>query len=135
MQLSRNKISPQQIEELFASKLTAYDAVVVVDYNFTYLYVNALAQMFFGKSEAALIGKKPADLFPEQWNLSLFKSSQKAVCEKNHVEMEYLSPFVKKWIHLVGTPYPDYYTFRYHVIAYKELLEDELRKELGRKKR
>ncbi len=105
-------------------------AFVVIDYDYVFLSVNRTAEKFYGKNKDELLGRKAKDIFPDLWDFGPFKNSRKAVDAKQPFQIEYNSPFSKKWVQLSGKPYEDFYTYTYKTIDYKSMLNDQLRKEV-----
>lgn len=126
------KLPSEEIDFSFASITYPTDAFVAISYDYSFLFLNLKAEKFYKKSKSELIGKKVEDIFPEQWNFGPFKSARQSVDTKKYVEINYFSPFVKEWVQLVGRPFENYYTFTYRSIDHKEVLKNELRKEVGR---
>jgi hypothetical protein len=118
----------------FASIMNAPDAFVAMDYDLKFLFVNELAEKFYKKDKSELLGKSLESIYPKEMEFGPFKNVLKNVKAKKHFEVSYQSPFAKDWVKLIGKPFENYYTFTYRVIDYKEVLKDELRKEMKRKK-
>lgn len=122
----------EEIESSFASITHPIDAFVAISYDYSFLFLNQKAVKFYKRSKSELIGKKVEDIFPEQWNFGPFKSARQSVDAKKYVAINYFSPFANEWVQLVGRPFENYYTFTYRSIDHKEVLKNELRKEVGR---
>jgi PAS domain S-box-containing protein len=134
MDLDNIKFINEEIESSLTNLINSPDAFVAIDYDFNFLYLNKKAEKYYQKSREELIGKKIEEVFPEQWAFGPFKNAQQSVRTRKYVEINYNSPFVKRWVQLIGRPFENYYTFTYRIIDYKEVLKKELRKEYTRKK-
>ncbi|MBT1706058.1 PAS domain S-box protein [Chryseosolibacter indicus] len=121
-------------KELFASMEDSDCAFAAIDYNYNFLYINKLAEKFYGKKRDELLNKNVRVLFPELWEFGPFKNGRKAVAAKQAFQMEYDSPFAKKWVQLTGKPYDNFYTYTYRVIDFKSHLRDQLRNEMKKRK-
>lgn len=124
----------EEIHSSFASIMNAPDAFVAIDYDNKFLFVNRLAEKFYKRDKSDLLGRSIESVFPKESEFGPFKEVLKNVKTKTAFEFSYQSPFVKEWVKLVGRPFENYYTFTYRMIDYKEVLMNELRHEMKRKK-
>jgi hypothetical protein len=124
----------EEMHSSFAQIMNAPDAFVAIDYDLKFLFINKLAEKFYKKDKSELLGKSLETIYPKEMEFGPFKAVIKNVKAKKHFEHSYQSPFVKEWVKLVGRPFENYYTFTYRTIDYKEVLKDELRNEMKKKK-
>jgi PAS domain-containing protein len=124
----------EEMHSSFEQIMNAPDAFVAVDYDLRFLFVNKLAEKFYKKNKSELLGQSLYDVYPKEMEFGPFKAVIKNVQAKKHFEFSYQSPFVKEWVKLVGRPFENYYTFTYRTIDYKEVLKEELRKEMKKRK-
>jgi PAS domain-containing protein len=123
----------EEMQSSFASIMNAPDAFVAIDYELKFLFVNKLAEKFYKKDKADLLGKPLESVYPQEMEFGPFKNVMKNVKDRQSFELSYQSPFIKEWVKLVGRPFENYYTFTYRTIDYKEVLKDELRSEMKKK--
>jgi PAS domain-containing protein len=124
----------EEIESSFTNVVNSPDAFVAIDYEFRFLFINRMAEKFYKKEKASIIGQKIETVFPEQWDFGPFRNARQSVSVKKYVEINYHSPFVNKWVQLIGRPFENYYTFTYRSIDHKEVLKNELRAQYSKKK-
>jgi PAS domain-containing protein len=124
----------EEMHSSFASIINAPDAFVAIDYDLRFLFVNRLAEKFYRKDKSELLGRSLETVYPNEMEFGPFKSVLNNVRGRKPFEYSYQSPFVKEWVKLVGQPFENYYTFTYRSIDYKEVLKDELRREIKKKK-
>jgi hypothetical protein len=124
----------EEMQSSFEQIMNAPDAFVAIDYELKFLFVNKLAENFYRKDKSALLGHSLETIYPKEMEFGPFKAVIKNVKARKPFEYSYQSPFVKEWVRLVGRPFENYYTFTYRTIDYKEVLKDELRKEMKKKK-
>lgn len=117
---------------LFTAMDKSPNAFVAVDYDYTFLFVNEVAEKFYSKNRSELLGRKVKDVFPELWNFGPFKNGRIKASAKLPFELDYHSPFVGRWVQLVGKPYENFYTYTYHLVDQQQILRQQLRKELGK---
>lgn len=110
----------------------AKEAFVAVDYEFSFVYINPIAEKFYGKSNSEIAGKKVKDIFPELWDFGPFKNGRQSVENRQPFTMRYNSPFAKGWVEMKGEPFESIYTYSYKLIDHKSSLTDELRKAIKR---
>jgi PAS domain S-box-containing protein len=134
MKSSFDAHASEDLQASFATAIKSPDAFVAIDYEFNFLFVNRVAEKFYSKSKAELIGRRVPEIFPEEWNFGPFLAIQKNVTGRKHFEMNYKSPFANKWVQLIGRPFENYFTFTYKVIDQKSALNNELRKEVRKGK-
>ncbi|HEY0654505.1 MAG TPA: PAS domain-containing protein [Chryseosolibacter sp.] len=134
MKSQKDEDFSEEMHSSFASVMNAPDAFVAIDYALNFLFVNKLAEKFYKKDKGELLGKSLETIYPKEMEFGPFKLVLKNVKARKSFELSYQSPFIKEWVKLVGRPFEHYYTFTYRTIDYKEVLKEELRREMKKKK-
>ena len=118
---------PKDILESLSQAFFAIDN----DWNFT--FVNPTAENYWKKKKENLLGKNLWEVFPNSKDTQPFRELVKAVETKTAMELECISPIIKRWIKVKGTPLDSGYAVNFHVIDIKQHVEDELRGMLKKK--
>lgn len=134
MKSKKDEEFSEEMHSSFASIMNSPDAFVAIDYENKFLFVNSLAEKFYKKDKADLLGKSIENVYPKEVEFGPFKEVLRNVKARKAFEFSYQSPFIKEWVKLVGRPFENYYTFTYRTIDYKQVLKDELRREMKKKK-
>ena len=120
----------EDIESSLSNALRSQDAFLATDYKLSIFYLNAVAERYFKKKKAQLIGRALRASLPKEWSLQLYNVVESGVAEKKPFEIKYRSPVANQWVNLSGRPFENYFTFTFRTIDHKEALKDELRKQI-----
>jgi hypothetical protein len=108
--------------------------VYIVDYNWTYLFVNKISTNFFGKEIQNLVGKNAQQVFGQEKFQTIFENIHDALKRKTICDTTIYSPLRGKQVKVKGYPLDDCYYFYTVTLPSKEELMDELRRELNKRK-
>ncbi len=108
--------------------------VYIIDYNWTYLFINKAAERVFGEKVQNLAGQNALQVFQHEQFKSIFKSIEKGVRNKVPCDETIYSPLRGKQVKVKGYPLCDCYYFYSVTLPAKEELLDELRQELNKRK-
>ena len=108
------------------------DAVVALDKDWRYTYVNAKAGQIFHRQPADLLGKHIWAEFPESVGRASYHAYHRAMAEQVFVELEEYYPPCDQWIESRIYPAPDGLSIFFHDISerkrtYEALLQSEQR--------
>lgn len=109
-------------------------SVHIIDYNWTYLYINKNSLKVLGDSAEHLIGKNALEVFKDSRFKTIFERIQKDVVDKKACNTIIYSPLGGGQISIKGYPLEDCYYFSLLILPSKDELLEELRKELNRYK-
>jgi hypothetical protein len=106
----------------------------IVDYHWTYLFINKASENIFGEEVQNLLGKNALEVFKHDRFKSIFEKIRSAVDQKTICDAIIYSPLRGRQVKIKGYPLEDCYYFASVVLPSKEELMDELREELNRRK-
>lgn len=106
----------------------------IVDYNWTYLFINKASRNIFGEEVQNLLGKNALEVFKHDRFKAIFEKIQNAVEQKIICDATIYSPLRGKQVKIKGYPLEDCYYFASVVLPSKDELINELREELNKRK-
>ena len=109
-------------------------SIYIIDFNWTYLFVNDFAKINLGERGNDLVGKGMWTEFKELAADPSFKYLRKNMENGIVSNINVISPINGKRLNISGYPLEDCYYFSASVLPNKGDLIEELRNELGRKK-
>jgi len=114
---------------------TLHFSVYILDFNWNYLFVNDFAKQLLGDRGKDLVGKNMWEAFEElvtDPSFSLLKKNSERGITSNLIAV---SPVTAKRLNISGYRLEDCYYFTSSVLPDKGDLIDELRSELGKRKK
>lgn len=109
-------------------------SIYVIDYNWTYLFVNQHAKGYLG--ELSIVGKNIKQIWQEMPANNfkpVYEQLKEAVATKTRVVVKSMSPLTHKWVEIQGSPLSDCYYFTVKELPDKESLISDLRSYLNKK--
>jgi hypothetical protein len=103
-------------------------AVYIIDYQWTYLFINKHGEQATGTVATELIGKTALELFKGSPFNTVFAKLEYGVNEKLQIETDIYSPLRDKKVKISGYPLEDCYYFAAVPQIDKQALADDLRK-------
>ena len=117
----------EEIESSFSNVVKSQDAFLAIDYKLSIFYLNAVAERYFKKKKAQLIGRALTVSLPKEWPVAVYNVVQTNVVEKRPFEIKYYSALANQWINLSGSPFENYFRFTFRSIDHKQAVKAELR--------
>lgn len=125
------KYSVQFLEKILENTASA---IYVFDANRRFIYVNAAAEAFWGRSKDELIGNCVWDIYPLAARGAIYREYHRAVREKRAIAFETFSFLHEKWLAIQITPIEEGAVVYVSDIGNRKNLEMQLTEVLGYKK-